>query len=152
MGQDYQMAKWVALVDVVEEILAQPTCSMATVALPILRNLKQAHQALVAGSWDQIQPSPDLVALRPEPIVEVEPDIVEPDIFEELVTLGGDEDSLVEHEIGLEADATAAWGDLGSDSVLPPVDEVVELDSTADADAMTDLFDTVSVSHQSHQG
>ncbi len=134
VGQDHEIAEWVALVDGVKEILVQPHCSMATVALPILRNLKQAHQCLVAGSWDQIQTSADLIALRPEPMV-----AVEPDIFEDLSTLSGDEEGLVEDEMGIEADAIASGDDLGSESLFT---SAAELDSAADADAMTDLFDS----------
>jgi chemosensory pili system protein ChpA (sensor histidine kinase/response regulator) len=67
LGVRYHLPQWVELVDVVHEVLNQSTENLSTLALPILRDLKQGHQALLNQALDEIKPSSELLALLPQP-------------------------------------------------------------------------------------
>jgi len=57
---------WTDLTRLIVEILADPGQDLRQLALPVLRDLKQAHQALAGGAANTIQPSAELLAFRPE--------------------------------------------------------------------------------------
>lgn len=66
LGVRYHLPQWVDLVDVVHQVITQSSENLSALALPILRDLKQGHQALLAQTLDRIKPSSELVALLPQ--------------------------------------------------------------------------------------
>jgi chemotaxis protein histidine kinase CheA/ActR/RegA family two-component response regulator len=68
-AEGVDLGGWTALARLVGEILADPAQDLRQVALPVLRDLKQAHQALASGSAQSIQPSAELLAFRRVPTV-----------------------------------------------------------------------------------
>lgn len=123
VGQAHQATHWVHVLDLVAEVLAPADCELSTVALPILRNLKQAHQLLVAGSLDQVAPTDELLALRPEPEVAIEPEMVGDDMADLF-------------DAAFDPGAGEAELDLGSDQAGAVVSST-ELD---DAEELSDPF------------
>ncbi|MDX2273231.1 MAG: response regulator [Cyanobacteriota bacterium] len=70
LGLTYGLPEWSQVCDIVTEILADGSQDLKVLAMPILRELKQAHQALLSGHGSSIQPSAELLALRPQPPIE----------------------------------------------------------------------------------
>jgi chemotaxis protein histidine kinase CheA/ActR/RegA family two-component response regulator len=68
-AEGVDLGGWTALARLVGEILADPAQDLRQVALPVLRDLKQAHQALASGAAQSIQPSAELLAFRRVPTV-----------------------------------------------------------------------------------
>jgi chemotaxis protein histidine kinase CheA/ActR/RegA family two-component response regulator len=68
-AEGVDLGGWTALARLVGEILADPAQDLRQVALPVLRDLKQGHQALASGSAQSIQPSAELLAFRRVPTV-----------------------------------------------------------------------------------
>ncbi|MFS8887339.1 Hpt domain-containing protein, partial [Synechococcus sp. R55.1] len=73
-----ELGGWTDLTRLVGEILADPSQDLRQLALPVLRDLKQAHQALANGAANTIQPSAELLAFRPVPAAPEEPEVCEP--------------------------------------------------------------------------
>ncbi len=130
VGQAHQITHWVNLLDLVADILTPADCELSTVALPILRNLKQAHQVLMAGSFDQVAPTDELLALRPEPEVAIEPEMAGDDmadLFDAAFDLGAEES-----ELELDLDQEEAFADFaqissaGSSTVLDDAAELAD--------------------------
>jgi len=74
-AEGVELGGWRALTCLIGEILADPAQDLRQVALPVLRDLKQAHQALASGAAHTIQPSSELLAFRPVPPALEEPGI-----------------------------------------------------------------------------
>ncbi len=68
---------WTDLTRLIGEILADPGQNLRQLALPVLRDLKQAHQALANGLVHTIQPSAELLAFRPVAAAPEEPEVPE---------------------------------------------------------------------------
>ncbi|MFQ3584111.1 MAG: Hpt domain-containing protein, partial [Cyanobacteriota bacterium] len=68
------MGGWTSLTGLIGEILADPGQDLRQLALPVLRDLKQAHQALGSGAASSIAPSAELLAFRPVPVAPEEPE------------------------------------------------------------------------------
>jgi chemotaxis protein histidine kinase CheA/CheY-like chemotaxis protein len=68
-AEGVDLGGWTALARLVGEILADPAQDLRQVALPVLRDLKQAHQALASGAAQSIQPSAELLVFRRVPTV-----------------------------------------------------------------------------------
>ncbi|MGQ9837511.1 MAG: response regulator [Cyanobacteriota bacterium] len=64
---------WTSLTGLITEILADPGQDLRQLALPVLRDLKQACQALIQGAAHTIEPSAELLAFRPVPLTSAEP-------------------------------------------------------------------------------
>ncbi len=64
-AEGVDLGGWTALARLIGEILADPAQDLRQLALPVLRDLKQAHQALASGAAQTIQPSAELLAFRP---------------------------------------------------------------------------------------
>jgi chemotaxis protein histidine kinase CheA len=73
-----ELGGWTDLTRLIGEILADPGQDLRQLALPVLRDLKQAHQALANGAANTIQPSAELLAFRPVPAAPEEPEVCEP--------------------------------------------------------------------------
>lgn len=73
-----ELGGWTDLTRLIGEILADPGQDLRQLALPVLRDLKQAHQALASGAANTIQPSAELLAFRPVPAAPEEPEVPEP--------------------------------------------------------------------------
>ncbi|MFS8902947.1 response regulator [Synechococcus sp. H60.4] len=74
-AESVDLGGWTALARLIGEILADPAQDLRQLALPVLRDLKQAHQALASGAAHTIQPSSELLAFRPVPPALEEPGI-----------------------------------------------------------------------------
>ncbi|MFS8896927.1 hybrid sensor histidine kinase/response regulator, partial [Synechococcus sp. R3-13] len=73
-----ELGGWTDLTRLIGEILADPGQDLRQLALPVLRDLKQAHQALAGGAANTIRPSAELLAFRPVPAAPEEPEVPEP--------------------------------------------------------------------------
>jgi len=80
-AEGVDLGGWTALARLIGEILADPAQDLRQLALPVLRDLKQAHQALASGAAQTIQPSAELLAFRPvlPALEEPEPLFLEPE-------------------------------------------------------------------------
>ncbi|MCF2972508.1 response regulator [Synechococcus sp. Nb3U1] len=65
---------WTSLTRLIGEILADPGQDLRQLALPVLRDLKQAHQSLGSGTASSIEPSAELLAFCPIPVALEEPE------------------------------------------------------------------------------
>jgi chemotaxis protein histidine kinase CheA/CheY-like chemotaxis protein len=72
-----EVGGWTSLTRLIGEILADPGQDLRQLALPVLRDLKQAHQALASGSANTIQPSAELLAFRPVAAAPEEPEALD---------------------------------------------------------------------------
>ncbi|MEN9231326.1 MAG: response regulator [Thermostichus sp. DG02_5_bins_236] len=116
------MGGWTSLTGLIGTILADPGQDLRQLALPVLRDLKQAHQALGSGMASSIEPSAELLAFRPVPVAPEEPEVLEafdlgltwepePEVAEEPQPLFPEPDS-----IGTPEDWAAAAGIAPEDS------------------------------------
>ncbi|MFS8881031.1 response regulator [Synechococcus sp. H55.11] len=99
---------WTDLARLIVEILADPGQNLRQLALPVLRDLKQAHQALASGAANTIQPSAELLAFRPVPAAPEEPEVSK--LFE--LGLAGESEAeplFTQPEDAPEDWAAAAW-------------------------------------------
>ncbi len=64
IGTDYQLTEWIQLVHVVQEVLEHSDQPLKELAVPVLKDLKQAHQQLLVGQSSSIKASSELLALR----------------------------------------------------------------------------------------
>jgi chemosensory pili system protein ChpA (sensor histidine kinase/response regulator) len=127
IGIEHQLPQWTNLIQVVADVLAVPDLDLKAAALPVLRDLKQAHQLLQASAAQRIEPSAELLALIPLPVEE-------PAIVDELESLfASDSDygspNLVDEEEGVLDSA--------------PLEEVAASFDESPAD-IADLFAAVS--------
>ncbi|MEN9240704.1 MAG: response regulator [Thermostichus sp. DG02_3_bins_51] len=70
---------WTSLTGLIGELLADLGQDLRQLALPVLRDLKQAHQLLSSGRASSIEPSAELLAFRPVPVTSEEPEVL-PDV------------------------------------------------------------------------
>ncbi len=140
IGVSYQLPQWSMLVQTVQDILAQSTRPLKDLAMPILQDLRQAHDLLQADQEDRIQPSSELLALKP---VVAEP--IEDEALGELFGDAGDLGSLFDFD-----NLDDSMGDMGSDDlstgiVLTGVDTGLTdgFEPMVDEGSLSDLFDSM---------
>lgn len=131
-----ELGGWTDLTRLVGEILADPGQDLRQLALPVLRDLKQAHQALANGAANTIQPSAELLAFRPVPAAPEEPEVPEP--FDLGLAWGSEAEPSFPEPGGAPEDWAAAAGIPAEESAAPdlsweaePVPEAVTLAETS---------------------
>ncbi|NJO85852.1 MAG: phosphotransferase [Synechococcaceae cyanobacterium RM1_1_27] len=63
IGQTHRLAGWEQLTEAIRAAIANPGSDLRSLALIVLRDLKQSQQALVLNPAEQVKPSADLLAL-----------------------------------------------------------------------------------------
>lgn len=131
-----ELGGWTDLTRLIGEILADPGQDLRQLALPVLRDLKQAHQALAGGAANTIRPSAELLAFRPVPAAPEEPEVPEP--FDLGLAWGSDAEPSFPEPGGAPEDWAAAAGIPAEESAAPdlsweaePVPEAVTLAETS---------------------
>ncbi|MFS8781189.1 response regulator [Synechococcus sp. W55.1] len=131
-----ELGGWTDLTRLIGEILADPGQDLRQLALPVLRDLKQAHQALAGGAANTIRPSAELLAFRPVPAAPEEPEVPEP--FDLGLAWGSEAEPSFPEPGGAPEDWAAAAGIPAKESAAPdlsweaePVPEAVTLAETS---------------------
>lgn len=131
-----ELGGWTDLTRLIGEILADPSQDLRQLALPVLRDLKQAHQALAGGAANTIRPSAELLAFRPVPAAPEEPEVPEP--FDLGLAWGSEAEPSFPEPGGAPEDWAAAAGIPAEESAAPdlsweaePVPEAVTLAETS---------------------
>ncbi|MFS8804360.1 response regulator [Synechococcus sp. R55.6] len=131
-----ELGGWTDLTRLIGEILADPGQDLRQLALPVLRDLKQAHQALAGGAANTIRPSAELLAFRPVPAAPEEPEVPEP--FDLGLAWGSEAEPSFPEPGGAPEDWAAAAGIPAEESAAPdlsweaePVPEAVTLAETS---------------------
>jgi chemotaxis protein histidine kinase CheA/ActR/RegA family two-component response regulator len=135
-AEGVDLGGWTALARLVGEILADPAQDLRQLALPVLRDLKQAHQALASGAAQSIQPSAELLAFRRVPTVaeeaESELSSAEPEAVLSAPALS--QESGLEEALEAESQETE-HPELGRPEM--PAEKGIEEDGQAAADLLT---------------
>jgi chemotaxis protein histidine kinase CheA/ActR/RegA family two-component response regulator len=125
-----ELGGWTDLTRLIGEILADPGQDLRQLALPVLRDLKQAHQALAGGAANTIRPSAELLAFRPVPAAPEEPEVPEP--FDLGLAWGSEAEPSFPEPGGAPEDWAAAAGIPAEESAAPDLSwEAVTLAETS---------------------
>ncbi|MEN9204959.1 MAG: response regulator [Thermostichales cyanobacterium DRC_bins_46] len=141
LGSLHRWLRWVHLVEVLEQIVADPSQDLGVIVRPVLKDLKQGQRLLTGGEDEAIQPSEELLALVPMPVVT-------DSFFEELESEGAGVESASGAEEGAFEPAPTAVHRLtdflgqeqGGEGALEPAAEAAALDWGDPAATMTDLL------------
>lgn len=68
-GEEFELPRWIELIQVVEKTIANPENTYRTLAPIIIRDIKQAQELVLSGRESSIAPSPKLLALLPTVVV-----------------------------------------------------------------------------------
>ena len=63
LGEQFELTSWCHVVGLARSAILDPSTSYPEIGAIVLRNLKVAQEQILAGQWEQIQPSPELHAL-----------------------------------------------------------------------------------------
>ncbi|MEG4344801.1 response regulator [Microcoleus sp. A003_D6] len=64
-GEEFELPRWIELIEAVEKTIANPENTYRTLAPVIIRDIKQAQELVLSGREASIAPSPKLLALLP---------------------------------------------------------------------------------------
>lgn len=76
LGEQFELAQWCSLTQVVEQAIANPAQTYRTLAPVVIKDLKQAQDQVLAGGIDQVAASTTLKDLLP---VQAEPEVASDD-------------------------------------------------------------------------
>ncbi len=68
-GEEFELPRWIELIQVVEKTIANPENTYRTLAPIIIRDIKQAQELVLSGRESSIAPSSKLLALLPTVLV-----------------------------------------------------------------------------------
>ncbi|MEG4234799.1 response regulator [Microcoleus sp. Pol11C3] len=68
-GEEFELPRWIELIEVVSKAIANPENSYRTLAPTVIKDIKQAQELVIAGLESSIVPSAKLLALQPAVLV-----------------------------------------------------------------------------------